>query len=237
MSLKAPRLALIGLLLVAAVCVRLGFWQLHRLHQRREFNRSALAARQEPPVRIPGASVASSEGSSNRRAIASGRYDHDRDIVLRGQSFQGVPGVEVITPLRLTGSDTAILVNRGFVPAPDAMSAALDSLQEPGEQVVEGIAVAVTSGSGKPLRHAGRVTWAQLDLEALQRELPYPILPIYLRQSPGPALPSFPRRLPPPPLDDGPHLSYAVQWFLFAAMALGFGLVIGLRTGGHRRAP
>jgi cytochrome oxidase assembly protein ShyY1 len=40
----------------------------------------------------------------------------------------------------------------------------------------------------------------------------------------------FPRRVELPPLDDGPHLSYAIQWFAFATIAVG-GAVLWLRKG------
>jgi cytochrome oxidase assembly protein ShyY1 len=44
-------------------------------------------------------------------------------------------------------------------------------------------------------------------------------------------VPSFPRRLDPLPIDEGPHLSYAVQWFLFAGLAIAFAfLVVGRRA-------
>jgi surfeit locus 1 family protein len=226
MSLRAPRVAVAGFVLAAAICVRLGFWQLDRLHQRRAANRVAMAARAQAPVSLPGSGSREAAGWSNRRVVAIGRYDQDREVILRGESLDGIPGVQVVTPLRITGSDTAVLVNRGFVPAPDAVSAHTEDLREPGELTVEGTALVLPSGGGRPLRHDGRTTWARLDGDALREQLPYPILPVYVRQTPDPGLPRFPRRLPPPPLDDGPHLSYAVQWFLFAAMALGFGLVV-----------
>jgi surfeit locus 1 family protein len=227
MSPRTPRLAIAGLILVAAVCVRLGFWQLDRLHHRRAANRVALSARAEPPFSASGTELSGAATWPNHRVVASGRYDHDREIVLRGASLDGVPGVQVVTPLRITGSDSAILVNRGFVPAPDAVSAWTEPLREPGEQRVEGIALALSAGGGKPLGLDERTTWARLDLAALRQRLPYPILPVYILQSPSPGLPSFPRRLPAPPLDDGPHLSYTIQWFFFAVMAVGFGVVIG----------
>jgi surfeit locus 1 family protein len=116
-------------------------------------------------------------------------------------------------------------VNRGFVPTPDAVTIALDSLREPGVVRVEGIALPIRSGSGAPLDR-GETTWAALDLEALRARLPYPISPVYIRQLPDSSLPRFPRRLDPPALDDGSHLSYAIQWFSFSVMALVFGIVI-----------
>jgi len=146
--------------------------------------------------------------------------------VLRGKAYGGSPGVEVVTPLVLQEGQTAILVNRGFLPTPDAVTAQTDSVREFGRVRVNGLALSVPSGGGAPLEHGGRTTWARLDREALGLRMPYRIAPVYIRQSPDSALPPFPRRLEPLPLDDGPHLSYAIQWFSFAAMTIVFGLVI-----------
>ena len=227
MSPTSRRLFIAFLLLSAAVCLRLGFWQVGRLQERRAANRIAGEARAAPVVRLPGASGASGT-LAHRRLEAAGRYDRANEIVVRGSSFQGVPGVTVVTPLRLSGSDTALLVVRGFVPAPDAVTAPLDSLNEDGAVVVRGVGLPIDSGRGRPLERNGATTWAALDLPALRERLPYPVYPVALRQSPEAALPRLPRRLEPPPLDDGPHFNYAVQWFLFATMAAVFaGVVVG----------
>jgi surfeit locus 1 family protein len=231
MSSTARRFVLVGLLLAAAVCVRLGFWQLSRLRERQGANRVALSARAAPPVSLNQVDSAGLSDLAQHRVTASGRYDPEYDIVLRGVALDGVPGVHVVTPLLLSGQEDAVLVDRGFVPAPDAVTVDTDSLREPGRVQVEGIAFPIPSGSGKPLEHAGRTTWGRLDLMALRERLPYAILPLYLRQLPDSSLPSFPRRVAPPPLDEGPHLSYAVQWFLFAVMAVMFGVLVVNRGG------
>jgi cytochrome oxidase assembly protein ShyY1 len=44
------------------------------------------------------------------------------------------------------------------------------------------------------------------------------------------AMDSTPARVAPPALDDGPHLSYAIQWFSFAAIAL-VGSYVVVRRG------
>ena len=237
MSPTSRRLAILGLLLIAAVCVRLGFWQVERLRERRAANRAALAARAEPPRVLGVGADWSAEELSERWVEATGRYDREREIVLRGQAFQGTPGVHIVTPLRVAGSDSAVLVLRGFVPAPDAVRADLDALDEPGILRVRGLALPIPSGGGQPLEHGGRTTWARLDLEALRARLPYPLLPVLLRETPDSALSRVPRRLPPPTLGDGPHLNYAVQWFLFATMAVAFAVLVVGRGGGERRAP
>jgi len=155
-----------------------------------------------------------------------GHYDHTNDIVLRGRVYNGSPGVEIVTPLVLEGGQRAVLVNRGFMPTPDAVTVQTDSVREFGTVQVEGTALPMTAGGGEPLGQPHRFTWARLDLKALAARMPYDFAPIYIRQSPDPALPIFPRRLEPPPIDDGPHLSYAIQWFSFATMAIVFGAVM-----------
>lgn len=228
MSPTSRRILVALLVVAAAVCARLGFWQLERLQERRAANRLAAEARAAPVVRLPddagiGAALA------YRRVEAVGRYDHANELVVRGAALNGVPGVTVVTPLRLPGSDTALLVTRGFVPSPDAVTAELDSLTEEGERRVTGLAMPIGSGGGMPFERNGRTSWGRLDAAALRERLPYPIYPVAVRQSPDPALGAFPRRLEPPALDDGPHLNYAVQWFLFAGMALVFGVVVVAR--------
>lgn len=220
------RLLLIGcVLLVAAVCARLGVWQVHRLQQRRAVNAVALAARLAPTVVLNGENPIGA-ADANRRVQATGRYDHTHDIVIRGREYRGVPGVEIVSPLLLEGGRMAVLVNRGFVPSPDAVTADPDTLQEPGQIRVQGIVLPLDSSGGAPLQRGRETTWARLDLRQLRDSLPYPVQSMYIRLSPDSTRRRFPQPLDLPALDDGPHLSYAIQWFAFAILALGFGGVI-----------
>jgi surfeit locus 1 family protein len=226
MSPVARRLTPLALILVAAAFVRLGFWQLGRLEERRAANRTAAQARAEPPRELGGGADWTAEELNQRRVEASGEFDHSHEVVIRGQAFQGTPGVLVVTPLRLAGSDSAVLVLRGFVPSADAVRADLDSLREPGRVRVRGLATPIASGGGQPLEREDRTTWARMDLPALRARLPYPVLPVLLRQTPDSGLPPIPYRVPAPELSEGPHLSYAIQWFAFAAMTVAFGVLV-----------
>ncbi len=230
MSSRARMAVIFCFGILALVFARLGLWQMSRLHERRAANAVALEARSAPRMRLDGSTPITAE-LDGREVSVSGRYDLEHDVVLRGKVYGGSPGVEVVTPLVLQGGRMAVLVNRGFLPTPDAITAQTDSVREYGRVVVEGTALSVPSGAGAPLDRGGYTTWARLDREALATRLPYPIAPIYIRQAPNAALPRFPRRLEPLPIDDGPHLSYAIQWFSFALMAVIFGIVI-LRTKG-----
>jgi surfeit locus 1 family protein len=220
MSPRARILFVVLMLLVAAICVRLGLWQRARLVARRVGNAAAMSARRMPPVDL---ARAGNKGLADRRVTARGAFDHAHDMLLRGQVLSGAPGVVVVTPLRGARGDSAVLVVRGFVPSPDGISVPqLDSLGEAGEQAVSGIARTIPprTGRGQLLVRDGRVTWKELELDALRGALPYPVMGIVLFSTPAAGQPDWPRRLEPPPLDDGPHKSYMLQWFGFATIAV-----------------
>ena len=205
----------VGALAIAIVCVRLGIWQLDRLGQRRARN-AVLAARLALPALAVGRGTLA-DSVRQRRVVAQGVYDFARERVWPGRSFDGTPGVALVTPLRLADG-SAVFVDRGWVPSPDAYHVDRGIYREPDTITVEGLGVVAP-----PLRGRGDV-----DPSALRDSMPYPLLPFIVQQtgaSPVRTPPlGLPRRWPSPVLDDGPHLSYAIQWFSFA-------LIIVLGTG------
>lgn len=223
-----------GCLAAATLFTRLGVWQLSRLSERRDRNAIALAARARPSISLDDSLEAgrlTGATATNRRVRITGRYDHGAEIVIRGQSEGGVPGVRIVTPLRPLWGDSAVLVHRGFVTSGDARTVNLGALHEDGIVTVTGIAFEgpAPGVSGEPRKEGGQLTWRRLDLEMLRKRLPYPLRSYTILQLPDTSLPKLPRRDDPPALDDGPHLSYAVQWFSFAITALAVGTIIGFR--------
>jgi surfeit locus 1 family protein len=218
-------LLVVAIAVVAAVCVRLGFWQLSRLHQKRVINDALVAALTAPPVRMADRALPL-EAVRGRRVVVEGRYDETRQVLLGGRSHAGSPGVEVVTPLRVSDS-LAVLVDRGWLYAPDAATARPDRYPEPGAVSVLGVADSLRHGAGgPPLRRLApdstvllSARW--LDQDSLAARFPYALAPYVLRQLPGPGVPANPVRRPPAPVDEMMHISYAVQWFLFAAILVG----------------
>jgi len=205
---KDVTLAVVAIL-VAAVCVLLGRWQLNRLAQRRARN-SALAARQALPP-LPVRRDVTADSARQRRVVAQGVYDFSVERTWPGRSFQGTPGVALVTPLRLADG-SAVLVDRGWVPSPDAFHVDHALYREPDTATVTGIALI-------PPRGRGDVDVAGFLPFVVQLETPEP-----------PPDRGLPRRWPPPAFDDGPHLSYAIQWFSFALIAL-VGTAVLIRKG------
>jgi len=218
--------ALVVALLVAAGCVRLGFWQLDRLGQRRARNAVVAAARARPPLELRGWLPVDSV--RDRRLRARGVYDYAHEWLWRGRSYEGIPGVDVITPLRLADG-SAVFVDRGWAPSPDAYHLDQRLYRESDSANVSGFESSAPRGRG------------DVDPARLADSLPYRLAGFVLEQSASdtPPVPrSALRRWPPPELSNGPHLSYAIQWFSFAAIiAVGSFVLLRQRargSGGYR---
>jgi surfeit locus 1 family protein len=240
--LSITRAGLIGtivVLIVAGACVRLGFWQLDRLQQRRARNAVLIQRMQTPPLLLERAPT-DTAGLIYRRARIEGRFDHDRTIVLAGRSLRGVPGAHVLTPI-LLGRTTAVLVNLGWLPAADGATVNLDSLEHPPKAVITGWVlpfpraqrpVTLTTSTDSAFQHV----WFTIDPEAIRRQVPYALGAIQVQAAPDTAAPPYPIRLAAPETDEGPHLGYAIQWFSFAAIAL-IGWTVLLLTKDELRLP
>ncbi len=217
----------LAVLLVAGLCIRLGLWQLDRRAQRLERNRVMAERMATDPVRLTSAPT-DTAGLAFRRAIVEGIVDDDRAIILAGRSLNGAPGVHLLSPVRTGGG--AVLVNRGWLPAPDGATVELDAVRLEGRLEAEGVLVPFPDVDVDLDAEAFRTQWFRVDGPAIRRQYPYPVAPLYLVATARPRTPGAdtdaaagagpPVPLEPPTLDPGPHLSYAIQWFSFAAIAL-----------------
>jgi surfeit locus 1 family protein len=220
------------ILALCAMCVRLGVWQLSRLEQRRA--RHAVTARglELPPAVLDAASLDALQRDpaawSYRRASATGTYQPEGELLLRGRSDGGRPGVHVVTPLRVDGR--IVLVNRGWLPAPDGARPSARPPVPAGAVRVEGVLMEIprTEDAGAPSSAAGTVSYRRLDLATLQAIHGAALIPLFLQATPAAGRP-LPRAVPLPAMDEGPHLGYAVQWFSFAIIGVVGLLVLMLR--------
>lgn len=222
-------------LLAMAAMTSLGFWQLDRLDQRRAYNQQRQAALAAPPIELSDAPLPQGE-LRDRMATAQGQFDYDRQVAIRNQSYAGQPGYHLVTPLLIAGSDNAVLVNRGWIPAGEVDPATWRSFDE--EQSVSHFGILQPTrrrpdGTISALPQDTVTGWYRLDIEAIGQTLPYPLLPVVLQLTPGNSetlkagrqraagdLDLLPHRIVPDiSFSEGNHLSYALQWFGFAITA------------------
>lgn len=215
---------------VALVCVRLGIWQLQRLSERQAFNdrvEAGLAQSPAPLDEVLAEAVADPEALEYRRVVVTGTYDGSEEVVLYGRTLNGRPGDHLLTPLVLDDG-TAIVVDRGWVPFEPDRSLPADgpASAHAGPVTVEGFLTAPDEATapGEPV-----TTIQRIDLERLQGQMPYELVPLALQLEAQTPSASLPVPAPRPVLSPGPHLSYAIQWFAFATIAAGGAVLIARR--------
>lgn len=207
-------------LLLMGVLVRLGFWQLDRLEQRRAANAEVAAALEVPPFDIQDAQIPEDISQwRNRLVTGRGTFDHEQQVLLKLQNWGYRAGVNLITPLVLADGETAVLVDRGWIPDAEAGQQARLAFKEPGEVMVEGYVALSQELSREPAAtpEGPQSEIYRVDITALQSQMPYSLLPFYIVQSPQNNNDQLPYRLERQiDLSEGNHLSYAMQWFIFS---------------------
>jgi surfeit locus 1 family protein len=226
-------------IVAAVVCVRLGIWQLHRLDERKARNAVVASHLNAPPIDAREIPRDTTEARF-RRVRVTGIPDFEHELIHASRTRRGSPGVNLFTPVRIPGSDTAILVNRGWVYSPDGSTIDLVRWREHDPSFV-GYAVEFPPTGGAAFRDRPSII-ARLSYDVVSKAVPYPVSPTYvIALAEGNDTTSAANRiarLPGPALDDGPHFSYAIQWFGFATVALvGAAIVVKQSRGNASKAP
>ncbi|GAA1070536.1 SURF1 family protein [Kitasatospora arboriphila] len=246
--LLSRRWAVIALtvLLLIPVMIRLGFWQLHRHEARVARNELIGRSLKAAPVAFdslssPGFAV---PGDLTWRTVtATGTYDTAHEFVIRGRTEPDGSsiGYFVVTPLKLADGRGSVLVNRGWVDSgTDAASYPAVPAPPAGPVTVTGRLRADETTASSGIRDRGGLPERQYKLINSGQQAKATgatVLGGYLElASATPAVGSSPVLLAEPNHSDiGPHMAYAVQWWLFAGL-LPVGLVILARREAKERA-
>jgi surfeit locus 1 family protein len=211
--------------LSAAIFIRLGIWQLHRLDERRARN-ALVISRLDSAAVDPRALPKDTALARFRLVRVVGVPDYEHELIYAARTHNGSPGVNLLTPVRLAGTDTAVLLDRGWVYSGDGASVDQAKWHERDSTFI---------GYAEELPGVGGTTYAtrpkiiaRLSHPVVAKALPYPILPMYVVVISDSAIAADRvARLGVPPLDEGPHFNYALQWFAFAVVSLvGAGVVV-----------
>ncbi len=229
-----PRWFLLAVLMAIVVpsAVRLGFWQIDRLEQRKASNQVWAYRLDSDPVSWDtirsNLTTLGDEELRYLRVTVAGTFLGEQQVVVRNRALKGTNGNWVITPLD-TGGTGIVAVLRGWVPF--ELSEPDDPLLAPpaGEVRLEGVLVPGEEPTGlgpsdPPDGHLDRMVL--LDLRRLGSQVGADLGPAYIQQVDG--LRGGPEVLPLPDVtDEGPHLAYVIQWFSFAVIgAVGFGALL-----------
>ncbi len=216
----------------AIACVLLSNWQVARLNEAHAAN--VLVERNFNDDPTPLAEVLpklTSYGANLewKQVSMSGTYLLDDQLLVRNRPLDGNPGFEVLTPLLLSDG-RVFVVDRGYVPtgttqdrpnsvpAPASTHVSVVVRLQPTEPI---------DGSGTP--PAGEIGTIHLPTVAKLVDRPTFTRAYGLMVSESPAAAVNPMPQPEPTLDEGLHISYAIQWILFGIMGF-VGLGYAIRT-------
>jgi len=224
----APTLAA---LVVVVVTVSLGNWQWRRADEKRALQAQRDAAERESPIDVTAAGV-DAAALGGRRVRVRGRFVSKFDVFVDNRTYRGVAGFHVLAPLRLAGSNSHVLVLRGWVPSNPRERWRVPSVPVPGDEVeVEGVALlelAHTLELGEtPQPGPDDRIWLNVDLDRYRRwsglDVQLPIVRALEapRTSSGPFDDGLVRDWPRPGGDVHKHVGYAFQWYSMAVLAAG----------------
>ncbi len=236
-------------LIVTMIC--LGFWQLDRRAQKvaladeiSERRSMPVVAVQEAERGLEGGADADIAPVRNRTVSVTGTYGAEDQVLISNRTLNGVPGYWLVAPVDLADG-TAQLVLRGWVPlSEDGTDRTADEFPPPAG-VVEVVGPLMRS---EPVGLLGsndgtesRREFVRLSSERLQSQTDRHLRSGFVqRVDSEPAEGESVLAVPPPEGDLGPHLSYAVQWFIFSTVAiLGYPLVlrrVAQQRSGHSRS-
>jgi surfeit locus 1 family protein len=228
---EASWLASAGLLLLLAAFIGLGLWQWRRGRDAellwQGFSRGADPAREFGSGRLDGLPRFS-------HIEVNGRYLPAHQLLLDNRTQEGAAGYEALTPFELDDG-RMLLIDRGWIPfhgfrdhLPDlgfdapprsSVSGRLDTL--PGRGLAAGHAAPAPDAAWPKVTSFPTIA----EIEAvLGRPLIPRLLLLDAREPFG-----YGRAWRPPGVAPARHLSYALQWWLFAAIAFGLYVFLNLR--------
>lgn len=223
----------IGMILIVAVCITAGNWQRSRMHEKQTLRAQLDAAIGAPAIALP--SGAMDWNSLRFRPVnLAGSFIAQRQFLLDNKVHRGKVGFEVITPFKLDDA-RVVLVNRGFV-AGGATRSDLPRVPVPaGEVNVQGRIAIPARGYFELGPDDNAQVQQHLDPSRYAATTGIAVLPIVIEATaPTGADDALLREWPEPDTGVAMHRGYMVQWYTFAALALGLWLWFTFR---RRRAP
>lgn len=216
-------LTLVTLALIPTM-IKLGFWQLHRHEHKVALNTvisESLAAKPVPAESLTSQGQHIKHEDLFRRVTAKGHFDtaHE-EVVRRRTNTDGEVGYHVLTPFVLDDG-RVLVVNRGWIPA-DGAQTAFPKIPAPakGEITVTGRLMADETTADSGIKNVRGLPDRQVMLISSEQEaqrLAKQVLGGYIEQTAPEPKGDFELIPNPEHGDIGPHMAYAIQWWLFAA--------------------
>lgn len=221
---------------VLPLCIIAGLWQLDRAAQRKEIVSSLEKKKDQAPVALD-ALVLDADSIRYSQVSVRGNYEPEHEFLVDNSVNESSDaGYNVVTPLRISGTQIRILVNRGWVPL-GASRDVLPNIETPVDEIsISGMAdlaikPSFTLGGDKEIKQDWPRLWAYLDLNRFAEAVSYPVQPIIILQDQdGPY--GFDRKRAKKTFFKTKYyinMGYAIQWFGFATIIVVYFFIKSIR--------
>jgi len=227
-------------LLVLPALISLGFWQLSRAEQKRELQQQYDERSRNAPIAL-GGKIVGPEELRYFRITASGVYDASHQFYVDNRVHEGLVGYHVITPLKIAGTESMVLVNRGWIRGNPDRSILPEATPPGGVQTVSGVAVVPHKKVFKlaeelAIDDSWPKVWQRVDLARFGDAVKSPLHTVVVLQDPdtrsGALVRDWKR------LDTGiaVHQGYAFQWFSLAVALVAIFFLVNFRPVGKQNS-
>jgi surfeit locus 1 family protein len=216
------RRALIALAACAGIVLTgsLGFWQWSRGAQRTALQEAAEAQEHTAPVDARDL-LAVPDGDPrlvHRPVVLRGQWLPEHTVFLDNRQMNALPGFYVVTPLRLEGSRSVVLVQRGWVQRDFEKRDRLPPVATPAGTVeVRGLLAPPPAKLYAFAKEEHGTIRQNLDLAAFRLETGLPLLDLSVQQAGAPSE-GLLRQWPPAGSGAERNYGYAFQWWAMAAL-------------------
>jgi surfeit locus 1 family protein len=227
--------------IMLGICIKLGLWQYNKADTRRNLQTQLTARLSEPAVALP-AKIVALETWRYKRVKFAGQFDTRYQLLLDNQVQKTVAGFHVLTPMQVEGTNTYVLVNRGWVPRTAANVGEMPkppSIETPqGKQQIEGdiglpASKFFTMDSPPAADGKWQPVWQNLDMARYAKSVPFAVQPFVVRLDAKSNAGGFVRNWAPPGERVTMHLGYAYQWFGFALTLFVIYIVLNIKKVEH----
>ena len=223
----------LAMLLGMVLFIYLGLWQTGK-GDRLAAELAQRALRSQLGATVVTGQLLDAQAAQDMPLTVTGTYDVQHQIFLDNRQENDQPGVHVITPLKIEGSDTRILVNRGWVGWSQGRSVLPVVTTPAGRMQITGLAALPSTKKFFLMPdhpEAQSRLWSRIDMPRFEHMIGHPLQPVVLQQTGGDAPDTLVRHWAPPQDRVGMHRGYAFQWFAMAAALLLFYGFASVRKG------
>ena len=226
LSFKPTFVPTLAALMAVILTGYLGYWQQERAGEKRALQREFDARSRQSPVILDA--LTRDPATRYRQASAKGEWHAPGQIYVDNQVQHAVVGYHVITPLKLEGTNSYVLVNRGWIargssfPLPPVADVAVGRVAVTGQ-------LSLPSSRFLELSHQsvqGSV-WQNLTIERYRNVFPLDVLPFVVVVQD--ALPPLEKVAFRPDARSEKHVEYMLTWYSLAATVIALWVVLNTK--------